>query len=177
MTAEASPFEKRFDLGSLGRAGAELRVEADAEQRARIASWADIQAVKSFTAEVSLQRHSASNFSLDANLIAEIVQECVVTLAPVESRIALAIHRQLHLSQALRHRNETIELADGAGDDDAPEEIESLDYDLASPLLEEFALALDPYPRAPGVEFSGPAETEAKPESPFAALKALKDRG
>ncbi|MBS0472028.1 MAG: hypothetical protein JSR60_13220 [Proteobacteria bacterium] len=177
MTDEDVPFERLFDLRDLGRAGAELRIEADEAQRARIAAWADIAAVKSFAADVTLRRHSASNFSLDADLVAEIVQQCVVTLAPVESRIALPIHRQMHLTQNLRHRGEVIELADGAGDDDAPEEIDSLDYDLAAPLLEEFALAIDPYPRASGVEFAAPEEAQPKPESPFAVLKALKDRG
>ncbi len=64
----------------------------------------------------------------------------------------------------------------GAGDDEGPEEIDSLTYDLAAPLLEEFVLALDPYPRAPGVEFAAPPEPEEPKESPFAVLKSLKDR-
>ena len=46
-----------------------------------------------------------------------------------------------------------------------------------TPLLEEFVLAIDPYPRAPGVEFAAPVDAEPRPESPFAVLKALKDRG
>jgi hypothetical protein len=54
-----------------------------------------------------------------------------------------------------------------------PEEIDSLHYDLTAPLIEEFILALDPYPRAPGVEFQAP-EGEGAPESPFAVLKGLK---
>ncbi len=56
---------------------------------------------------------------------------------------------------------------------DAPEEIDSLHYDLAAALIEEFILALDPYPRAPGVEFQAP-EGEGAAESPFAVLKGLK---
>jgi len=59
-------------------------------------------------------------------------------------------------------------------EDDVPEEISSLHYDLAAPLVEELVLAIDPYPRAPGVEFAPPEDGEQAPESPFAVLKGLK---
>ena len=49
-------------------------------------------------------------------------------------------------------------------------------YDLAAPLLEEFLLALDPYPRAPGVVFESPETGEVPPPNPFAVLKALKGK-
>jgi len=62
-------------------------------------------------------------------------------------------------------------------DDELTEEIESLTYDLAAPLLEEFSLAIDPYPRAPGVAFEPQSDRAQKgEEGPFAALKALKGR-
>jgi hypothetical protein len=66
-----------------------------------------------------------------------------------------------------------VELAPGAGDDEAPEEIESTRYDVAGPVLEEFSLAIDPYPRAPGVAYEPPPDE--KPESPFAVLARLKE--
>ena len=59
-------------------------------------------------------------------------------------------------------------------EDDIPEEIGSLHYDLAGPLIEEFVLGVDPYPRAPGVEFEVPGDKTEAPESPFAVLKGLK---
>ena len=61
-------------------------------------------------------------------------------------------------------------------EEDAPEAIESLHYDLAAPALEEYSLALDPYPRAPGAEFSSPDGTSDARDNPFAVLKALKKR-
>ncbi len=57
-----------------------------------------------------------------------------------------------------------------------PEEIDSTRFDLAAPLLEEFSLAIDPYPRAPGVAFDAPATTEDPPENPFAVLGKLKEK-
>jgi hypothetical protein len=171
------PFESDYDLGSLRSSGAELRIEADAGARAAIARWAEIRSVESFAADVRLRKHSADRFSLDADLVAEIVQDCVVTLEPVASRIERLVHRELHLTQHVRVRpGEVIPLGAGAGDDEVPEEIDSLTYDLAAPLLEEFSLALDPYPRKPGVEFAAPAEAAPPKESPFAALESLRKR-
>ena len=43
--------------------------------------------------------------------------------------------------------------------------------------MEEFLLAIDPYPRAPGVAFQPPEGMADKPESPFAVLKGLKSGG
>jgi len=155
----------------------EITVEADADARARIARWAEIPTVESFAALVNLRKHSANRFALDADLVAEVVQACVVTLEPVKSRIEKHVHRELHLAHRVRQQpHEVISLGAGAGDDEVPEEIESLDYDVAGPLLEEFTLALDPYPRAPGVEFTAPAAAEPARENPFAVLKSLKNR-
>ena len=57
--------------------------------------------------------------------------------------------------------------------EDTADEIESPVYDLGTPLREELALAIDPYPRAPGVAFEAPAD-DGQRESPFAALGKLK---
>jgi len=171
------PFECNYDLGGLGRSGAEVPVQAGPEALAAIARWADIRAVESFGTKIELRKHSADRFSLDAMLIAEVVQDCVVTLEPVKTRIERHVHRELHLVRHVRMKpGEVIPLGPGAGDDEAPEEIDSPFYDLAAPLLEEFSLALDPYPRAPGVEFALPAEAGPAKENPFAVLKSLKNR-
>jgi uncharacterized metal-binding protein YceD (DUF177 family) len=170
------PFSYDYDLGDLGRGGAEVDVVAHGEELSRIAHWAGVSAVERFAATVALRRQSATRFTLDAELAADVVQECVVTLEPVKSRIERHVHRELHLAEHVHAKpNETVPLGAGAGDDEVPEEIESLGYDLAAPLLEDFALAIDPYPRAAGAEFSAPREPEARPENPFAVLKSLKN--
>jgi uncharacterized metal-binding protein YceD (DUF177 family) len=176
-TPETPPFQHGYDLRDLGRAGAEIRVEAHGDDLARIAAWAEVRALDSFGATIRLRRHSPTRFSLDADLQADVVQDCVVTLEPVRSRIERPVHRELHVAETARLKpHESIPLGPGAGDDETPEEIDSLTYDLAAPLLEELVLAIDPYPRAQGVEFTAPAEAEARPESPFAVLKGLKSR-
>ena len=125
------PFHHRFDLGRLSQAGAQVAIVARGEELARLAGWAECDAVNGFAASVVLSRISQTRFTLDAQLHADIVQSCVVTLEPVASHIALHIVRDLHYSP---HRHpESGELTLSPGDEDMPEEIASLDYDLAAP--------------------------------------------
>jgi Predicted metal-binding, possibly nucleic acid-binding protein len=169
-----TPLQHFFDLGDLTQAGSDVAVVAAPESLESLAEWADVDAVKAFSAAVHLKRVGQNRFALEAELSADVVQACVVTLEPVESHISRKIARELHLSPKLPA--EAGELTLSAGDDDVPETILSLQYDLAGPLLEEFALAIDPYPRKEGAAFAPPVDSESAKESPFAVLKALKDK-
>ena len=65
--------------------------------------------------------------------------------------------------------------------EDPPEPLEGGALDLGELVSEELALALDPYPRKPGVapvdlSFGAPEEESDEEDSPFAALAALKGR-
>jgi uncharacterized metal-binding protein YceD (DUF177 family) len=175
MTSDASSFSHAYNLGRLGRAGDRVAFSAHGDQLREIAAWAALRAVESFSATIDLQKISATRFSYDATLRAEIVQDCVVTLDPVRSSIERVLHRELHLAESRHPPVDGDVVVDPASDDeDVFEEIASLHYDLATPLLEELILAIDPYPRAPGVTFAAPEDPDAKPESPFAVLKNLK---
>jgi len=168
------PFFRVYDLADLSDAGDEVVIAPDAEQRARLAQWAGVDAVDSFEARVTLHRRSASRFNYDAALSADIVQSCVVSLQPVRSHLTLDVSRALHLSKfPASAKIAPHELAPAS--DEGLEEIEDSHYDLAAPLLEEFVLAIDPYPRAAGVVFEAPTDGDGT-ESPFAMLKGLQDR-
>lgn len=171
------PISRIYDLNRLSEAGYEAVIEPAAEDLAKLAAWADVSAVNRFAGRVSLKRISSTCFTYTAHLDAEIVQACAVSLEPVSSSIAMDFTRPLHL---VPHAAATLdfsgELAPGAGDDEAPEEIESTKFDLAGPLLEEFVLAIDPYPRAPDIAFEAPAVAAEEKESPFAALAKLKGK-
>jgi hypothetical protein len=175
MTATAPPFEQFYDLADLSEAGADVAVETSVPERERIARWADVVSVEQFEGRVALRRLSASRFAYEAALSADIVQSCVVTLEPVHTHIAREFHRELHLTPALKKAAAPGgEVPVSVTEDDGPEEIASTRFDLAAPLLEEFSLAIDPYPRAPGVEFEPPPSAKARPDSLFAVLKRLK---
>lgn len=172
------PFEKFYDLNRLSEAGYEVTIELGQAERQKVAEWANVVGVNKFVGHVSLHRTSSSRFAYRAHLEAEIVQSCAVTLEPVISRISEDFTRSLHLVPHIKKIVDfSGELSPAAGDDEVPEEIDSPHFDLAAPLLEEFLLAIDPYPRAPGVEFDARRGEDEAPESPFAVLKGWKAKG
>jgi hypothetical protein len=171
MTAEL-PIHLTYNLNRLGQSGDEIVFSADEAERAALAAHVEALSVAKFDARIALKKLAANRFAAGFELAAEITQACVVTLEPLVARLHLEFQRELHFTPSLRRVEKDLTIA--LEDDDAPEEIDSLHYDLAGPLIEEFVLALDPYPRAPDVEFSPPAEPGDQPESPFAVLKTLK---
>ncbi len=105
---------------------------------------------------------------------------CVVSLDEFDAELSDDVHITFH-----RNADAMVEEAlKGVDDPDAdlldglPEPLEGLQLDLGEIATQQFALVLPAYPRKPGVAFEAPAaaavEEEDKPESPFAALKALK---
>lgn len=175
----SAPLAHSYNLARLGNAGDTVRLDADAAQRAAIAVLAEALSLSRFSVQVGLKKATPSRFLLEYRLQAEIVQACVVTLEPVVSEVDRTFTRELHFVGSGHRASVAPELDLPAQDismdeGEEPEEIESLHYDLMGPALEEFLLALDPYPRCPGVEFDPQAHADAPPESPFAVLKGLK---
>jgi hypothetical protein len=172
------PLTHVYNLARLGQAGDEVHLAATPEERTAIAHWSGVLAVDLFAARVDVRKLSASKFALDIALTADVVQSCVVSLQPVPARIARKFTRELHFAGPARRGPKTTEsdtvMVGVIDEDEPPEEIESLHYDLARPVLEEYVLSLDPYPRVKGAEFGLTETPDDRPESPFAALKTLK---
>jgi uncharacterized metal-binding protein YceD (DUF177 family) len=175
---EDLPFSHFYNLARLGNAGDEVHFAADAAAREAIAAWSGVVSLERLEARVKIAKLGASRFGLDFTLDADVTQACVVTLEPVPAHIAHAFDRELQFLGPTRHRPAEDESAPEVVLDltkeEGPEAIESLHYDLAGPVLEEYVLSLEPYPRSPGVEFAPPPEASQGPESPFAVLKGLK---
>lgn len=172
---DAPPLSVVYDLSDLSEAGAEITVAATPEQRAQLAKWVKVDSVEKFEGLVSLKRLSATRFAYRAEISADVIQSCVVTLEPVPSHLALEIDRSLLLVK-LPRRGVAGPQEVFPASDEGPEQIEDTRYDIAAPLLEEFSLAIEPYPRAPGVVFNPPADEDST-RSPFEALKSLKRDG
>jgi hypothetical protein len=176
---EDLPLSHIYNLGRLGNAGDAVRIVADADQRVGIAKWSGVLSVEKLEAAVELKKLSPTRFGLSFHLVAEVNQACVVTLEPVAGRLDHRFERELHFIGQVRHKADSpgekpVELVLDADPEEAPEEIQSLHYDLAAPVLEEYALSLEPYPRRPGVAFNPEAEPVDPAGSPFAVLKTLK---
>ncbi len=175
--SDTPPISHIYNLGRLGQSGDVISLDAGPEERAALAKFAGLLDVPELRAKITLTKLSPTRFEIAYDVTARIVQACVVTLEPVPAPLHTAFTRELHHSPVLRRVAKETEVIVAPGEEDEPEEIESLQFDLGAPLVEEFLLALDPYPRAPGVEFTPPERPGDAPESPFAVLKDLKSRG
>ncbi|HEU4551033.1 MAG TPA: hypothetical protein VFS01_15140 [Rhizomicrobium sp.] len=173
-----APLTHFYNLGRLGKAGETVEFTADAGQCAAVAAWSGVLSLDAFAVTVDISKLGPTRFRLAYQLTAQVTQACVVTLEPVAAVVARDFSRELHFVG--RTRGPAADTESGAdvvldaGGEDEPEEIESLHYDLAAPALEEYSLALDPYPRSPGAEFSLGTEPPQETDSPFAVLKGLK---
>ena len=173
---KAPPLQHFYYLADVSEGGVEVAVRAEASQREALAKWAGVEKVESFGALVDLCKSGPRRFSYAARLTADIVQTCVVTLEPLSARLERDIARTLELAHGRSRPRQEDPSVWTPEDDEEPEKLETSRYDLAGPLLEEFVLAIDPYPRAPGVAFELPVPEDNPPESPFAVLKQLKKR-
>ena len=166
-----------YNLARLGNSGDAVAFAADADQRAVLAQWSEVTALDRFEVRVDLRKAGSDRFELDFTLIVDVVQACVVTLEPVPAHLERRFTRELHFAGHIRRKlppESQGEVVLDSDLDEGPEEIDSLHYNLVGPVLEEYVLALEPYPRCPGVEFEPPADGMPAKESPFAALKGLK---
>lgn len=165
-------FSRPFAADKIARDGAAVSIEATAAERAALARRFGLQSLDALSAHCRLRPVAGGMIELDCGFEAEAVQECVVTLAPVKTRLAesFALRYALDPASIPSAASEEIDMAA----EDPPEALEGGGIDLGEAVAQHLALALDPYPRAPGAEFAaGDAE---KPANSFAILSKLKGK-
>lgn len=171
MTPE---FPRPERLDTIGAAPRHVTIEANEAERAALTRRFDLVAIDRLAAALDLHRE-ASGVVVRGRVEATVTQACVVTDAPVVTRIDEPV--ALRFVETLPDAEE-IEL-DAADCDTVP--IDGGSIDLGEAAAETMALALDPYPRAPGAEAALRAagvvsEAEAKRAGKLASLKDLLGR-
>ena len=193
MSADALPppeFSRPVAAESLRADQTVREIEADAAECRLLAERFRIEAVRSLRATVRLTRlrgHQAGMVRVRGELAAEVVQTCVVTLEPVPESVSESFSALF--SPEVAEDDPDMVLDPFAVDEDLPEAMNDGVIDIGELVAQHLSLALEPYPRAPGVEFSGfdddgqpPAAEEeseaggAPPPGPFGALAGLKRR-
>ena len=157
-------FSRPLPLGLVGPEGRREILEADEAERAALAARFGIPAVEGLRAELRLRPELDGAVRAEGRLVADVVQSCVVTLEPVAQRVEEGVALRL-LPPGAEPRDD---------DPDGPDEIASQNgvVDLGEAVAEQLALALDPYPRAPGAVL--PAEASDLSSHPMAALAKLR---
>jgi uncharacterized metal-binding protein YceD (DUF177 family) len=166
----ASPWSVPVAITDLPDEGLHRDIEAPAEARASVAALAELREVTALAASLDLVRDGVS-VRVTGRVRGRIGQTCVVTLEPVETDIDEAVDVTFAppppeaAVEAPRRRNAA---------DEPPEPLTGSSVDLGAIATEFLILAIDPYPRNAGVDFT-PSVAENDDPHPFAALAALKN--
>lgn len=150
----------------------------DADTRSALAEELGISGIRKLTFSGEVAPEGQGDLLLAARLGATVVQPCVVTLAPVTTRIDEDVTRRFLLRMPEPPEGEEIEMPE----DDTIEPLGRM-IDLHAVMAEALALALPSWPRAEGVDPVEVSVTEPGQEAltdddvkPFAGLKSLRDR-
>ncbi|WP_153483317.1 DUF177 domain-containing protein [Segnochrobactrum spirostomi] len=147
----------------------------EAECRA-LATFLGIAAVESCKATYEVRSRRDGGVIVNGTVGAAVVQSCVATLAPVPQTVVERVHITYLPPTVAAKLAEEIDFE--VTGDDPPDVLDGTTIDLGAITTEHLALGLDPYPRAPGAEFTVAGETEEAdadtPRSPFAELARLK---
>jgi uncharacterized metal-binding protein YceD (DUF177 family) len=150
-----------------------LRFAPDAAQRSAIAAALALIDLPECRFEAEVEPHGR-DLLLTGRLVARAVQACVVTLAPVPTRIDQEVRRRF-VSDWQEPAGDEAEIPE----DDTLEPMPAV-IDLAGVAIEALALALPEYPRAKGAELGaqafpppGAADEAAPARKPLADLAAM----
>lgn len=176
MTKDGPPLSRPFRVTRLSaKVPTTFALTADPGQRAAMAEALGILGVERMVFSGSITPVGKRDFTLQGRLAARVVQSCVVTLEPVRTELVGEVLRRF-----------LQDYADPAGDevelqDDTLEPLPEV-IDPGVVAVEELALLLPAYPRAPGAVFEAPVDDDAAdpaddaPRRPFAGLADLAAR-
>jgi len=154
-----------------------FRLTPDADALATLAADSGAESLSALKLEGEMRPQGRHDWTLDAQLTGTAVQACIVTLAPVTTRLNETVRRRF-LADWQPPAEDEAEMPE----DDTTEALPPV-IDLMAVLAESLALSLPLYPRAPGAElgqavFAEPGTAPLTDDvlRPFAGLSALKDR-
>ncbi len=176
MTTSAPEFSRIFAIEVDMGAGEEARsfaIEATPDECAALARRFGLLGLDSLSATGRIEVFRRGRRArLTATLKARAVQACVVSLGPVpatvEDTFTVTYDREI--------RPDPLELEFDINAEDPPDPLPDNGIDVGEAVAEHFGLALDPYPRVPGVTIEQPEKPVEPRPSPFSVLSRLKDR-
>lgn len=170
-------FSRRLAIDEIAREGSVMTLEATPDERKRLAARFGLLALDRLTADLTVTRAlSGIPIRVQGRLSASVVQECVVSLEPVNSEINELIDVE-YAPVAEDEPEEGFSL----DEPDPPEPLESDTLELGELVAQHLSLALDPYPRkegaaAPEWEAGGAQGDENEAENPFSVLAELQKK-
>lgn len=170
-------FSRRIEVEKIGVGANPASIKASPAERAALAERFGLREIPLLRAELTLRRLSGGDLiRVSGHFSAEVVQTCVVSLEPFSARI----EEEFELLFGGEGGDEEAEVLIEVGEEEPPEPIRGGAIDVGEAVAEQLALALDPFPRKPGIAFEGytvgAEEGDDERPNPFAKLAELKKR-
>jgi uncharacterized metal-binding protein YceD (DUF177 family) len=171
IEAAKGPWNVPVAVTQVPDTGRHVELAPDEATRHAIAQEVGLVALPRLLATFDLARRGAGSLRLEGRVTATVIQNCVVTLEPIETEIDEPVD--------LFFRPEAAGAAEPGAEEglfDGEEPSETLvngTVDLGIIAIEFLNLGIDPYPRKEGAVFDAPAAGDPA-SHPFAALAALK---
>ena len=165
-----SPVSFPVHVARLPQKGLPVAFEADPAQRAALAGEHGLRSVDGWRADLLVSPWKRGGVKVTGRVSADIVQDCVVTLEPLATHIdepvdGLFVPEDSRLGrQGFDHAGEILIDAEGP---DSPETFSGDSVDVGALAEQFFALAIDPYPRKPGVTLAPAADDVEPAENEF----------
>lgn len=183
--AVAPEFSRLVRLGQVGRAGLHKTISATPEERRALERRFDLSSLDRLEAQVTVESLGRGGiYRVQGSFEADLEQFCVVTNDPVPAHLAETFEVSFSDDPAFTEAG-PIEVDVDA--EDPPEPIEGDAIDIGEAVVQQFAVSLDPYPRAPSADDALPApdsdedeaaggadDADATRPNPFAVLAHLK---
>ncbi|MBP2298011.1 YceD family protein [Azospirillum picis] len=182
----APEFSRVVNADTVRRAEVTETIEATEGERRALAERLELEAIGRLAATVRLRAvRGGTMIRVSGKLEADVVQTCVVTLEPVPAHVTETFEALFAPETMVEDQGLEIDFDPSLSDEDIPEPMENNRIDIGELTAQHLSLALDPYPHAEGVEFTGydegteeEEEAPAEPEkpNPFAVLQQLKSK-
>lgn len=157
--------------------GRHVEFVPDEATRQAIAQEAGLVALPRLVATFELARRGADSLRVQGRVTATVIQNCVVTLEPVESEVDEPVDLFFRPEPAGSTETSVEEGIQQFEGEEPPEILVNGMVDLGTVATEFLNLGIDPYPRKEGAVFDAPPAGDPA-SHPFAALAALrKGRG
>jgi Large ribosomal RNA subunit accumulation protein YceD len=169
------PWRALVNAAQIPEGGLHREIEADAAVREAMADLAGVREISSARASFDLTPDRRGRVHVAGTVRARIGQTCVVTLDPIDNEIDETVDVMFAPSEQIPHLADLAHEAPASEAEipDGPEPIVDGVIDLGRLATDVLLLAIDPYPRKPGVVFEPEVATADPEDHPFAALKAL----
>ena len=170
--ASAPEFSRPIDVARIGSVETVHEISATPAEREALARRFGLLGLARLEARIRLRRgHAGTQLHLAGHLTADVTQACVVSLEPVQN------HVEEDFTVVYGDLPEDADVSVDVDDESVVEPWPEGPLDVGEAVAQELALALDPYPHAPGATIESAPGLEsggADRVNPFSVLTNLR---